>query len=180
MENIAFVPLTEQYIEIVREWRNSESISKYMYTNDIITAEQQSQWYQKVSKDESQKNYIITKNNEPVGFVSIHSIKPKFKTCYWGYYIGKETSSGTGLGAKIEYKLLNFVFDELKMNKLLCEVIDFNSMVIKLHEKFGFRREGYFRQHICKNGQFHDVISLAILKSEWLSIKESFTKILNR
>ena|ERR1035437_5526560 len=178
MEDLAFVPLTEQYIEIVREWRNSESVLKYMYTDTIITAEQQIQWFEKISKDESQKNFVIIKNNTPAGLVSFHAIKPQFKTCYWGYYLGNESTAG--LGAKVEYKAITYVFEELKMNKLLCEVIDFNTMVIKLHEKFGFRREGYLRQHIIKNGQFHDVIALALLKTEWLAIKDSFSKIVNR
>jgi hypothetical protein len=43
----------------------------------------------------------------------------------------------------------------------------FNKAVIKLHKKFGFQEEGYFRQHIKKDDQFLDVVALAILREEW-------------
>ena len=63
--------------------------------------------------------------------------------------------------------VLDYVFDTLKLNKLLCEVFVDNDKVITLHEKFGFRRESYFREHIRKNGIYKDVIGLALLKREW-------------
>jgi UDP-4-amino-4,6-dideoxy-N-acetyl-beta-L-altrosamine N-acetyltransferase len=177
---IEFIPLAKDHIEIIREWRNSESISKFMYTDDVISSEQQIKWFEKISNDSSQKYWIVYNNSEPVGQVSLYLIKPRFKTCYWAYYIGNENAAGTGIGAKIEFKLLNYVFDEMKFNKLCCEVFVFNESVIRLHEKFGFRREGYFRQHIFKNNQYLDVVSMALLKSEWDIIKIHYSKILNR
>ena len=65
------------------------------------------------------------------------------------------------------------MFDELKLNKLKCEVFVFNEQVIKMHEKFGFRREAYFREHCLKNGTYIDVVGLAMLRSEWEVVKES-------
>ena len=41
-----------------------------------------------------------------------------------------------------------------------------------LHEKFGFRRESYFRQHVHKNGSFHNVVGLALLRREWQLMRE--------
>ena len=68
--------------------------------------------------------------------------------------------------------MLKYVFEELKFNKLVCEVFTSNHNVIKMHEKFGFRREGYFRNHILKNEIYHDVVTLALLQSEWQTIKD--------
>ena len=41
-----------------------------------------------------------------------------------------------------------------------------------MHEKFGFRREAYYREHCIKNNIKLDVIGLAILESEWKLISE--------
>ena len=166
MDSIQFIPVQEEHLEMIRNWRNSEEVAKYMYTNDQITAEQQIAWYEKIKTDKSQQHWVIRKESESLGLVSLYSIKPQFKTCYWAYYLGSEASRGVGIGAKIEYKLINYVFEEMKFNKLICEVFVFNESVIKLHEKFGFRREGYYRQHIIKNGLYQDVVSLAILRTE--------------
>jgi RimJ/RimL family protein N-acetyltransferase len=42
-----------------------------------------------------------------------------------------------------------------------------NDKVIKMHEKFGFRREAYYREHCIKGEQKLDVVGLAILESDW-------------
>jgi hypothetical protein len=34
--------------------------------------------------------------------------------------------------------------------------------------------EGRLRQHICKNGQYHDVIRMAMLRSDWPAVRERF------
>lgn len=61
------------------------------------------------------------------------------------------------------------------LNKLRCEVFTSNDKVIKMHEKFGFRREAYYREHCIKNSKKLDVVGLALLESEW-RILEPFMK----
>ena len=72
--------------------------------------------------------------------------------------------------------MITYVFDDLGLNKLRCEVLETNAKVISMHEKFGFRREAFYRQHIKKDGIVHNVVGLALLKSEWASVKESMKK----
>ena len=40
-----------------------------------------------------------------------------------------------------------------------------------MHAHFGFRQEGFFREHIHKTDGFHDVVALAILQSDWAAKK---------
>jgi UDP-4-amino-4,6-dideoxy-N-acetyl-beta-L-altrosamine N-acetyltransferase len=171
MNDIQLISLNESHLEKVRGWRNSEEVSKYMYTSDQITAEQQKNWFDKIQQDPSQRYWIIHYDGRDLGLASIYALKPTFKTCYWAFYLGDTSVRGAGIGAKVEYNILKTVFDEMGLNKLLCEVFVFNDAVIKMHEKFGFRRESYFREHIFKDGQFQDVIGLAMLKREWDNLK---------
>jgi len=55
--------------------------------------------------------------------------------------------------------------------RLTCEVLDTNSSIAEMHERFGFQREGVFRKHRVKHGRRVDVISLGILKAEWQSFR---------
>jgi len=77
------------------------------------------------------------------------------------------------ISGKVEYTMLKMVFEDLQMNKLSCEVLVENKAVINMHEKFGFRREAYFREHVIKNNVSHDVITLAMLKQDWDFVKDS-------
>ncbi|MCK8493081.1 UDP-4-amino-4,6-dideoxy-N-acetyl-beta-L-altrosamine N-acetyltransferase [Spirosoma sp. RP8] len=169
--DIELTPLTEEDIELVRTWRNMPEVSQYMYTSEMITYEQQASWFARIKNDSTCRYWVITYNNQKVGLASITGISHTLSSCYWAFYLGDVTIRKGGLGAKVEFNVLDYVFSELKLNKLRCEVMTFNEKVISMHEKFGFRREAYYRQHVKKDGIWQDVVSLAILKSEWESYR---------
>jgi UDP-4-amino-4,6-dideoxy-N-acetyl-beta-L-altrosamine N-acetyltransferase len=154
-------------VEIIRNWRNSPEISKYMYTDDYISIEKQEKWFKNLVIDKAQKQWLIVYENEKIGVAYLYNIRENFRSCYWGFYLAERNHRGKGIGSLVENEVIEYVFNVLDYNKLLCEVLEQNNRVIKMHEKFGFRREGYFREHILKNGEYLDVVSLALLKSEW-------------
>ncbi|GAK99705.1 UDP-4-amino-4,6-dideoxy-N-acetyl-beta-L-altrosamine N-acetyltransferase [Nonlabens ulvanivorans] len=172
MKDIKLIPLTEDKLELVRTWRNSTEVSSYMYTESIITAEQQSKWFDSVRDDKSSQYWIIEFDGKDLGLASLTNIDNNLSSCYWAFYLGDTSVRGAGIGAKVEFKVLSHVFDELNLNKLRCEVFEFNNNVIKMHEKFGFRREAFYREHCFKNKDWQNVIGLAMLKKEWETTKE--------
>lgn len=173
MNDITLRKLESKDLEMVRKWRNSEGVYQYMYTDAIITCEQHSEWFNKKNEDQSALLWIIGYEGKDIGLASISEINRTFNSCYWAFYLGDTSIRGAGIGSKVEYNVIEYVFNELGLNKLRCEVFVSNSKVIQMHEKFGFRREAYYRQHICKNGEYQDVVGLALLKSEWAPIKSS-------
>jgi UDP-4-amino-4,6-dideoxy-N-acetyl-beta-L-altrosamine N-acetyltransferase len=170
--DIELNPLTREDLELVRAWRNSPEVSAYMYTDQEITREQQASWFERIKDDTRSKYWIITYGEKKVGLVSLTDISSVLQSCSWAFYLGDTSIRGAGIGLKTEYNVLRYVFEELKLNKLRCEVFVFNDKVIRMHEKIGFRREAYFREHCPKNGKFEDVVGLAMLRSEWESTKE--------
>ncbi len=179
--DIKLNPLTVQDIELVRTWRNSEEVSKYMYTSNKISEEEQKNWFEKVKNDKTCEYWIIEYDGKKLGLASIYAISKVFDSCTWAFYLGDTSIRGAGIGSKVEYNVLKYVFETLKLNKLNCTVFPTNDSVIKMHEGFGFRREAYFRQHVLRDGEYIDVVGLAMLKSEWKTLKEfMFNKIYNR
>lgn len=170
MNDITLKKLTIDDIEIVRKWRNSKEVSSYMYNENYISEEQQIKWYENINWNNS-IYWIIEYNGKKLGLASINSIDRALQSCYWAFYLGDTSVRGVGIGGKVEYNVLKYVFEELNLNKLRCEVFVSNDKVIKMHEKFGFRREAYYREHCKKNQKYEDVVGLAILKSEWELIK---------
>jgi hypothetical protein len=158
-------------IEKIRNWRNSENVSKYMYTSNIISKEDQEKWFNNQKNDETSLHWIIEYDAKGLGLASLTNIDKIFNSCYWAFYLGDTSLRGVGIGAKVEYNVLKYVFETLNLNKLRCEVISFNDRVIKMHEKFGFRREAFYREHVEKKGLKHDVVGLAMLKYEWEFLK---------
>ncbi len=168
--------LTENDIELVRTWRNSKDVAKYMYTENKITSEQQKKWFDSIQNRKDCKYWIIEYDGRKIGLANLIDINQALQSCSWAFYLGDSSIRGAGIGSKVEYNVLTFVFDELNLNKLRCEVFVENEKVIKMHEKFGFRREAYYREHCIKENQKLDVVGLGILQSEWNQLKSEHYK----
>ncbi|MDR1452035.1 MAG: GNAT family N-acetyltransferase [Helicobacteraceae bacterium] len=63
--------------------------------------------------------------------------------------------------------MLNYCFDNLKLEKLNCEVIEGNLSTLKLHGKFMFRQEGFIRENVVKEGRRIGVHLLGVTRGEW-------------
>jgi UDP-4-amino-4,6-dideoxy-N-acetyl-beta-L-altrosamine N-acetyltransferase len=167
MNDILLKNLTIDDIELVRNWRNSQEVAPYMYNEGNIAEEQQANWFEKICLEKNSKYWIIEYDGKKLGLASVTGIDKTLSSCYWAFYLGDSSVRGAGIGAKVEYNVIEYVFNELNLNKLRCEVFVSNDKVIKMHEKFGFRREAYYREHCIKGEQKLDVVGLAILESDW-------------
>ena len=175
MNDISLIHLTLNDIELVRNWRNSPDVATHMYNETHISSEQQLKWFDKIDNDNTCRYWIIEYGGVKIGLAYLTAIDNTLSSCYWGFYLGNLSVRGGGIGSKIEFNVLEYVFNELQLNKLRCEVFVNNDKVIKMHEKFGFRREAYYREHCMKFDKKLDVVGLAILRSEW-SVLSSYMK----
>jgi UDP-4-amino-4,6-dideoxy-N-acetyl-beta-L-altrosamine N-acetyltransferase len=169
MAQIKLLQLKESHIEKIRIWRMSKEVSSYMYTDPVINLEEQKKWFEKVRFDKFKKFWVVNVDGLDVGLVSLYDIDWVNERCFWAYYLADPSVRGKGVGGAIELNILRYVFEQMKLNKLCCEVLSSNEKVLEIHKKFGSKVEGLFREHICKNSVFLDVVRLGILKSEWLN-----------
>ncbi|HYA61768.1 MAG TPA: UDP-4-amino-4,6-dideoxy-N-acetyl-beta-L-altrosamine N-acetyltransferase [Candidatus Sulfotelmatobacter sp.] len=153
--------------EKIRQWRNLPEVSKYMYTDHVISPEEHAAWFKRISGDPSCKYWIIVCDNEDVGVAWLFSIDRRNSRCYWGFYVASPNVRGKGVGSTVEYSVLRYVFDELRLNKLCGEVLGFNQVVVDMHKSFGFAQEGYFRKHVFKGGTMQDIFCIGMLREDW-------------
>lgn len=164
-------------METIRVWRNLPKVADFMFTDHVIGPEEHAAWFSRVLKDPTCKYWIIVCDGEDVGVANLYEIDPMNRRCYWAFYVASPKVRGQNVGNHAEYAVLNYVFDELKFEKLCCPVLSFNRGVILMHRRFGFVQEGVFRKHIWKRGAFHDVVYLAIQKEEWEALRPRFAAI---
>ena len=154
-------------LPMILAWRTMPEVSDYMYTDFEPDMQQQLAWFEQISRDSTRLDWIINANGEDVGLVSIVRINNLNKRCEWAYYLASPSVRGKGVGKSVELNILEYVFKSLNMHKLCCEVFTSNEMVIKIHEKFGSLVEGTRRKHVYKNGEFHDIVEMGILRQNW-------------
>lgn len=111
----------------------------------------------------------------PIGIVAFNGIDGTNQNSSWAFYASPASPMGTG--SRMEYLALEHAFSGIQLHKLCCEVLAFNTPVIKLHEKFGFKVEGILREQHRMDEAFVDIYRLGILASEWSTKRD---QILNK
>jgi len=98
------------------------------------------------------KDRIIEEDDKKSGFrISMNSIE----------------LTGKGYGTEAIKIVLQFVFEELNLNRLQLEVFSHNLRGIRAYEKVGFVKEGVLRESLYYNGNYSDEIIMAMLKSDY-------------
>lgn len=162
---ISFQKLNESHLQQVLEWRTSEHVTKYMYTDIEYNLDNQKEWYKRVIEDKTQAYWIVKYSDTNIGLISLNNIDEKNKKTSFGYYIGD--LDYVKIAGRIQPYLYNYVFFGLKLNKIYAEVIAENENMIKMHQFYGFTHQGTFKDHIYKYNQFHDVEYYELHADTW-------------
>jgi UDP-4-amino-4,6-dideoxy-N-acetyl-beta-L-altrosamine N-acetyltransferase len=137
-----------------------------MYTDHIIGLAEHFAWIDRLENDKKQIVFVVLLGNKVSGVVSINALDRIHRKSEWAFYLDDKARGG--VGAALEYALLNYAFDALGLEKLNCEVIETNPSVVKMHLKFGFLEEGFMRSNIIKNDVRIGVHCLGLLKEDWV------------
>jgi len=166
----------------VRDIRNQDSVRRSMYTDHEIGLDEHLKWVDRLKDDKKQIVFVVLVEEFVSGVVSVNAIDRSHKKSDWAFYLSEKVRGG--LGAALEFSLLDFVFNTLLLEKLNCEVIETNEAVVKMHKKFCFVEEGFRRENIEKEGGRVGVFFLGITKSDWLegksSVREKYQPVLNK
>ncbi len=173
MTAVALRPATPEDRDRLLDWRNQPDVARWMYTDHTIGPEEHARWYAAALADPARKYWIIELDGEPVGLANLYDISPVNRKASWAYYLASPSVRGKGVGAFVEFWVIEHVFGEMDLAKLCCEVLVENEAVWKIHESFGFQREALYRQHVWKAGQPLDVVGLGLLAQDWAAAREA-------
>ncbi len=152
-------------LELMLSWRNAPSVRANMYTGHEISLVEHLEWWARTQDRTDQKYFMYELQGVPLGIVALTGINFASQHSSWAFYASPKAPKGTG--SKMEFLALEYAFQDMRLHKLWCEVLAFNVAVIKLHQKFGFKVEGVFREQHRMEVSSIDVYRLGILSSEW-------------
>lgn len=81
--------------------------------------------------------------------------------------IGEKADQGKGYGTEATELILNHAFTRLNLHSVLLRVIAYNARAQRCYEKCGFKPIGRRREAKPVDGQYHDVLYMDILASEF-------------
>lgn len=157
-------------LELMLAWRNAPNVRANMYTRHEISLEEHLAWWANIEKKTDQRYFMYELDGSPAGVVAFAGIDHLSSNSSWAFYASPQAPKG--VGSRMEFLALEQAFGGMCLHKLHCEVLAFNTPVIKLHQKFGFKIEGILRDQHLMGCTFVDVYQLGMLASEWAAQRE--------
>lgn len=165
-------------LKLMLSWRNAPNVRENMYTRHEISLDEHLAWWAAVQKNCSQEYLIFELNDVALGVVGFSDIDGESMNASWAFYASPNAPKGTG--SKMEFLALEYAFKQLGLHKLYCEVLAFNTSVIRLHEKYGFQVEGVMREHHKVDDAYVDIYKLGILSLEWVNKRQFMLDRINK
>ena len=110
--------------------------------------------------------YTLWDEERMAGYFLIREKEKEAKWAEIGYMLGKEWR-GKGISKKICDLLLEELFVNQGMLKVVICCNDDNFASIGMAKKLGFRLEGNLRNHYIVNGKIRNMLYFGLLKEEW-------------
>lgn len=135
--NIRFIRLQEEDIELVRQWRNHPSITKYMVYREHITREMQKSWFNSINNNNN-LYFIIEYKGKKIGLLNGKDINWEDKTMETGIFIWNKYYRKTHIPT-----LCTLIFAELGVSiwdlKPRATILKSNDRALKYNKMLGFK-----------------------------------------
>ena len=160
---INFTKLSCKEHDMIRTWRNSASVKRWLYGKHFITPEEHRRFVKNLKYD-YRNAYWLVKNqgDEYLGVIYLNRIDFENRNSYFGIYTNPG-SKLSGKGKTLLGCLIYLVFEYAGFHTLKLEVIEDNSRAIAFYKKFGFKREGRLKEFVFKEGRWKDVIVMGAI-----------------
>lgn len=107
--------------------------------------------------------------DRPIGVCGLHAIHAIARHAEFRVLIGARDAWNKGHGTTVCELLCGYAFELLNLNKVWLGVNADNRGALRSYTKAGFAQEGVLRQEVYRNGGFHDVVRMSLLRSEYES-----------
>mgnify|MGYP001101201308 CR=1 FL=1 len=151
-EGILLKRMDEDDTENIIRWRNTEFVRRNFIYQKPFTKKGHENWIREMIRTGKAVQFMIVRKDlgEPVGSVYLRDIDRTHNKAEYGIFIGEKDAIGRGYGTRAA--------------KLMLRVLAENIPAIKSYEKAGFVREAYLKDEVFLDGQYKDVVYMAVIK----------------
>ncbi|PHM37248.1 hypothetical protein Xmau_03942 [Xenorhabdus mauleonii] len=123
-------------------------------------------WRERLQKNKTKGiiDFVAEIEGKVVGTIGIFTFENPRSKHVVSFGIGiDENYFGKGVGSKLVGFVIDYAFNWLGSIRIELDVFSDNERAIALYKKFGFEKEGIARMQALRNGQYCDVMTMALL-----------------
>ena len=166
---------------LIYKWRCDEEISLLLAGNKYFSSlQRERKWIEEKINNNTKDIYLsvcLKENNLMIGYTSINNIDYRNRKAEWGgTIIGEKESWGKGIAKEAAILMLQYIFEELGMNRCYGYCLEKHAITVKLFKSLGFQQEGTLRENVYKSNEYHNVVLFSLLKREHEEIKKKYNE----
>ncbi|ANN16714.1 GNAT family N-acetyltransferase [Amycolatopsis orientalis] len=167
-EHVVLAQLDETYLEPAWRAVREPETTRLTGTHTKFTEEQIRKWLASRPGLDDRADYAILRGEDRayLGDVVLSDIDEHNRSGAFRIALTGPDVFGKGYGTEATKLLLDFAFDVVGLHRVSLEVFEHNPRARRVYEKCGFVREGLQREALWWDGEWHDVITMAILKND--------------
>lgn len=156
-------------LPVINKWRNDKEVIDLLGNNFFYIAyEVDENWYNDYLQNRSKAIRLAIVDNElniTIGTVQLTNIHPINKSAEFSIMIGDKNYWSKGAGYFATNAMLEHGFKNLNLHRIYLTVLANNNRATQLYKKAGFQYEGTLHDAIFKNGEYLNLICMAIIKN---------------
>ncbi len=159
----------EEDLALLATWRNHPQTRQSFFTPLLISQSGQKGWYEGLLKDPTRLQFMIVRlaDNVVVGTIGLDRIDHRNQDAEAARLIIDPAVRGHAYGAWALNLLLDYAFRQLNLHRVYAKIFASNGSIRRALDKTPFKEEGVSRKAVFVNGEFCDVINIAVLREEW-------------
>ena len=140
-----------------------------------VSIDAQKKWFKSLSADRNNIRLIVENlNGDAIGLTGLWDIDWHNRNALTAIKLKAEGIKGKGYGRDSVMAMNAFSFFDVGLHRLWGTIIDYNIPSFKVYvEKSGWRTEGILRNHIFRNGAFHNLYYVACLKEDFMNVQDA-------
>lgn len=156
-------PLTQQDLDLVLSWRNSENVRCNMDSSHCISKEEHYAWFDSIKHSAYQKHWMVYFKDTPIGVTNIRScigdktidsaanLEP-------GLYIGEQKYQNNIIAFAPTLAMYDFCFEYLATVQFQARVKKSNNAALNYNKKLGyeFSRRGDLCELLLNRKRYED------------------------
>ncbi|MBS1158798.1 MAG: wfbC [Proteobacteria bacterium] len=169
-KKIVLRAIEEDDLPLLHKWSNDPSIQSMLGGWHFpVGMQDQRKWFSSLSfSSDNQRFAIQAPDLGLIGTANLVSIDWQNRTAFHGMLIGDKDLRGTGYALDTLMTLMRYAFEEVGLNRLDGDMIEYNIPSLKFYlEKGGWCREGVKEGWYYRKGRRWDKVIVGITASDY-------------
>lgn len=163
--NLRLEPLGPEHFDGAWAALADEEARRLTGTHDEFTEEQIRAWLASRADAHDRADWAIIRREDGsyVGEVVLNDLDPHNESMGFRIALANQAVFGRGYGSEATKAVVDYGLDVVGLHRISLEVVDFNLRAQRVYEKIGFHAEGLLRDAWFWDGEWSDVVVMAIV-----------------